>query len=181
MGLGLIAVFVIIIIVGLLLMRGGQKSKSQPEYTGGPARTTAPNRRDVVRDDRIHTSWGYTFPADYEFKPDEVRSHEQLLADFRKLLTSHFSDYKIYYQVPAGELDPKAHPACTPITFLFEKDGRYPLAVYVVTECNYRSMNMVGSTDVCYDAGIPYIRFFEEYANDDDYVVARIRYYLSQR
>lgn len=170
-----IVVFVVIVAVGLFLMRGSKtQSKPQPKYTA------APNRRDVVKDDRIRTSWGYTFPADYEFKPENVRSREQLLADLKRIVQANFKEYKIYYQVPASALEASAHPACEPITFLFEKDGVQQLALFVVRENNYRGMNVQGSKDICYDRGIPWIQLFEEYANDDDYVVAYLRHYLSQ-
>ena len=125
------------------------------------------------------TSWGYEFPAGYVYEPEKVRSREELLDDFRKLLKANFSNYDIYYQVPASELDGSAHPACAPVTFVFEKNGRYPLAVFVVRKNTYKSMNVVSTQKICEKIGMKCIRFYEEYANEDDYVVGRIRNALS--
>ncbi len=173
-----IIVFVVIIVVGLRLMGiGGKKSTSKKAKTQ-QAQSSQPVQRDVVRDERIHTSWGYTFPADYEFYPDDAKDASQLLAHWKNLLPAYFKDCKIYYQVPASALDPTAHPASIPIPFLLETVDKKQLAVFIVRANNYRGINVMATKDICYDKGIAWIQFYEEYANDDDYVVARIRHYL---
>lgn len=174
MGLMPIVVFVLIVVIGLMILRKADPHKNAVDQT---VRTQKQEARR--RDDRIHTSWGYSFPADYEFMPEQVRSREQLLTDFRRLLKANFGDWRIYHQVPASALEAAAHPASAPIQFLFEKDGSYKLAILVVCQNNYRDRTVVETQQICEERGIPYIRFFEEYANDDDYVVARIRNYLS--
>ena len=125
------------------------------------------------------TSWGYEFPAGYIYEPEQVRSRDQLLDDMKKLLKAHFSDYHIYFQVPTDQLDSSAHSACVPVTFLFEKNDRYPLAVMVVRKNTYKGMNVVATQNICRKMGMQCLRFYEEYANDDDYVVGRIRNALS--
>ncbi len=125
------------------------------------------------------TSWGYSFPEGYEFKPDHVRSRAELIRDMKQLILKNFPEYHVYHQVPAAELDRYAHPACAPINFLLEKDGRYALAIFIVSDRTNKSMNLVGTREVLASRYIPSINFWEEYANDDDYVVARIRYHLS--
>ena len=168
MGMLPIIVFVAIVAVGLFLIRKPIVSP-QPKYKSEPIRSV---------DDRIHTSWGYTFPGNYEFYPEDARDCGQLLVDMKKLLMAHFKDCKIYYQVPASALDPSAHPACVPVSFLLEKANGSRLAIFLVASRNYKGRNVVATKEICSGMGIPWIQFFEEYANDDDYVVARIRHYL---
>lgn len=180
-GLLPIIVFVVIIVAGLCILRkGGGKSSSKKDRRQQQAQTSQPVYRDVVKDERIRTGWGYTFPADYEFYPEDARDAEQLLAHWKKLLPAHFKDCKIYCQVPASALDPAVHPASIPIPFILEKENKKQLAIFIVRANNYRGMNVTATKDLCYDKGIVWIQFYEEYANDDDYVVARIRHYLEQ-
>jgi len=170
MGTGMlpIVVFVVIVAVGLFILR---KPIVPPETRNKPQPV-------VPVDDRIYTTWGYSFPAEYEFYPADARSCEQLLIDLKKLLMTHFKDCKIYYQVPASALNPSAHPACVPVSFLLEKANGSRLAIFLVASRNYKGRNVVATKEICSGMGIPWIQFFEEYANDDDYVVARIRHYL---
>lgn len=168
-----IVVFVAIIAVGLFIMRGAMSSKKARYQQTRPI-------MPQTDDEPIRTGWGYTFPADYEFYPDDAKDADQLLAHWKKLLPAHFKDCKIYCQVPASALDPQIHPASIPISFLFEKENGKRLAVFIVRANNYRGMNVMATKDLCYDQGIVWIQFYEEYANDDDYVVARIQHYLDR-
>ncbi len=165
-----IIVFVVIVAVGLFILR---KPIVPPEEKRKPQ----PQRTTPV-DDRIYTTWGYSFPAEYEFYPEDTRDVAQLMLDFKKLFLANFKDCKVYCQVPASALDASAHPACIPVPFIFEKEGQYRLAVFIVNGSNYRGRNVIATKDICSDMGMQWIQFFEEYANDDDYVVARIRHYL---
>jgi len=174
-----IIVFVVIIVAGLCIMRiGGGKPSSKKARKQQQAQSGQPVYQDVVKNERIRTSWGYTFPADYEFYPEDARDAEQLLSHWKKLLPAHFKDCKIYCQVPASALDPAAHPASIPIPFILEIENQKQLAIFIVRANNYRGMNVTATKDLCYDKGIVWIQFYEEYANDDDYVVARIRHCL---
>lgn len=173
-----IIAFVLIIVVGLCILRKGGKSSAKKAGKQYQAQSSQPVYENVVRDDRIRTGWGYSFPADYEFYPENARDAEQLMAHWKKLLPAHFKDCKIYCQVPASALDPGAHPASIPIPFILEKENQKQLAIFIVRTNNYRGMNVTATKDLCYDKGIVWIQFYEEYANDDDYVVARIQYYL---
>lgn len=104
-----------------------------------------------------------------------LRSRTELINDFKKLFSEHFSEYNIRYEVSASSLDAFAHPACTPIQFLFEKDGKAVLAAVIVRPNTYRGMNVVATKDVCDNRGIRYLRFFEDMPNEDTYVVNRIK------
>ncbi len=153
------------------------KTETMPQTAAGQTAEQGITAQQQVAASR--TSWGYEFPAGYVYEPENVRGREELLDDFRRLLKANFSNYDIYYQVPASELDSSAHPACVPVTFVFEKNGRYPLAVFVVRKNNYKGMNVVATQKICENMGMKCIRFYEEYANEDDYVVGRIRNALS--
>ena len=106
------------------------------------------------------------------------RERAVLLAQMKEMLERNFSEYEIACEYPASMLNPNSHPACTPIQFMFRKDGRNVLAVAVVKQNTYRGMNVIGTQKLCDDMGIPYIRFFEEYPNKEEYVVSRVGRYL---
>ena len=106
------------------------------------------------------------------------RSREKLLAEMKEMLESNFQDYEIVFEYPASMLDSTSHPACTPVQFMFQKEEKNVLAVVVVKQNTYRGMNVVGTKNLCNERGIPYIRFFEEYPNKEEYVIPRIREYL---
>lgn len=113
-----------------------------------------------------NTSW-----EDYSLQ----RSRSELLADFKDIIARNFSEYEVLYNYEARNLDIACHPACTPIEFLFKKNGKYVLAVVIVRQNTYRGMNVIGTRTICENLGIPYLRFFEEYPNKEEYVVPRIR------
>lgn len=57
------------------------------------------------------------------------------------------------------------------------KNGKF-LAVVLVRQNTYRGLNVQGTQKICEQLKIPYLRFFEEYPNKEEYVVSRIRKYL---
>ncbi len=87
---------------------------------------------------------------------------------------TNFPDYTIYKKVEARNFDGFAHPSCYPISYLFAKDSRPVLAVLVMKKNQPRSMIAKGTYKVLDDKGIPYIRFYREMKNDNDYVINRI-------
>ena len=95
--------------------------------------------------------------------------------DFDAIISRNFADMEVRRNVPASELKPGCHPACTPVQFMFYSDGEPVLAVVLVKENNYRGMNVVATKNICEELGIKYIRFYHEYENNEDYVVNRIR------
>jgi hypothetical protein len=95
--------------------------------------------------------------------------------DFDAIISRNFADTEVRRNVPASELQPGCHPACTPVQFMFYRDGAPVLAVVLVKENNYRGMNVVATKKICESLGIRYIRFYHEYENREDYVVNRIR------
>lgn len=106
------------------------------------------------------------------------RSRATLLKEMKEMFKRNFYDYEICYDYPAAMLKPNSHPACAPIQFMFKKGEKNVLAVVVVKQNTYRGMNVIGTKQICDDLRIPYIRFFEEYPNKEEYVVSRVRSYL---
>lgn len=106
------------------------------------------------------------------------RSRGELLADMKDMIARNIPDCEVVYDVPASQLDPWCHPACTPIQFMFKKNGAYVLAVAIVRNNTYRGMNVRGTQMICEKMRIPYIRFFEEMPNLEEYVIPRIKSYL---
>ncbi len=78
-------------------------------------------------------------------------------------------------EVPAAHIDPSAHPAAKPVTFLVYREDRPVLALMAVRDNTYRSMPVVGTQRLLEGQGIPFLRFFRELENADDYVLERIR------
>jgi hypothetical protein len=103
------------------------------------------------------------------------RSTEVLFADFQRLIQENFGEYDVRYNVAVSELKPGAHPACIPFRFLFCKEGKPVLAIVFVDKNNYGGRNVKGTFDACNDLGLKFLRFFVNYANEDDYVVQRIK------
>ena len=98
-----------------------------------------------------------------------------LFEHFDDIITRNFTDYEVRKNVPAKELDPDCHPACTPIQFLFYKGSRPALALVLVQQNTYRGMNVIGTRKICEAQNIDYLRFFREYDNEEYYVVNRIK------
>lgn len=117
-------------------------------------------------------------PDRYKQKPATQETYDATFDQFRNLFAIHFPEYKVEYNVPASRFDRFAHPACTPIQFLFSRNDRPVLAVVLVFTRNYRGTNVAATQQICANLGIDYIRFFVEYRNEDDYVVNRVREHL---
>lgn len=98
--------------------------------------------------------------------------------DFDGIIARNFPDHEVRRNVPASELQPGCHPACTPVQFLFYSGGKPVLAVVLVRTNNYGGMNVKATKKICEDLGIKYIRFYHEYENAESYVVERIKKYL---
>ncbi len=96
-------------------------------------------------------------------------------AKFEGIIERNFADCEVKKNVPASELKADCHPACTPVQFMFYKNGAPALAVVLVKTNNYRGRNVKGTQDICKANGINYIRFYQEYENAEDYVVNRIK------
>lgn len=103
------------------------------------------------------------------------RSRAQLFEDMKLMIEHNFPEYQVLYKMNINRLDPECHPACTPVEFMFTKNGEYVLAVVIVRQNTYRGMNVIGTKKICEGLGITYIRFFEEYPNEESYVIPRIR------
>lgn len=119
--------------------------------------------------------------AEAEFWNDPLcdRTIEELFDDMRAIIARNFPEYEVQYEYKAYNLDISCHPACTPIQFMFQKNGKNVLAVVIVGQNTYKGMNVLGTKKLCEEAGIPYIRFFVGYPNKEEYVIERIKKYLA--
>lgn len=111
----------------------------------------------------------------YRATPAARKKAADLFPKFDDVITRRFADCEVRRNLPACELDPACHPACTPVQFLFYKNGAPSLAVVLVQQNTYRGMNVIGTKQICERLGIRYLRFFAEYDNEEEYVVERIR------
>lgn len=95
---------------------------------------------------------------------------------FDSLITEDsFPGYRIERNVHAKVFDENAHPCCYPITYLFFKNNKPVLAVFLMNSNQYRAMISKGSYQVLESHGIKYIRFFRNCKNERDYVINRIK------
>ena len=94
---------------------------------------------------------------------------------FDDIISRNFADCEVKRNLPASALDSGCHPACTPVQFMFYEDGEPVLAVVLVRTNTYRGRNVLGTKEICEKLGIRYIRFYEEYENEESYVVNRIK------
>ncbi len=111
----------------------------------------------------------------YQAVPVMKREVADQFAKFDDIISRNFADCEVIRNLPARELAPSCHPACTPVQFMFYTNGVPSLAVVLVKENTYRGMNVIGTKKICEDLNIRYIRFYHEYENAEDYVVNRIR------
>ena len=111
--------------------------------------------------------------------PASDRTKEELLDDMKAIIARNFPEYEVQYEYKAYNLDRNCHPACTPVEFMFQKNGRNVLAVAIVGQNTYKGRNVLGTKELCEKAGITYIRFFVGYPNKEEYVIERIRKYLA--
>ena len=123
------------------------------EHIPEPQQSAAPQRKADISN------------AQFEEKMDAIIERNFDSAQYRK-------------NVPASELDPSCHPACTPIQYLFYREDKPVLAVVLVRQNNYRGMNVKGTQHICEAADIVYMRFFKELTNEEAYVANRINEYL---
>lgn len=138
-----------------------QSAPSQPSSAPAQTYTPAPS---------------YTGP---EAKPVTKKSSAEVFAHFSAIIDECFAGYEVKKNLPASALQPGCHPACTPVQFMFYKNGLPAVAVVLVRENNYRGMNVIAAKQICESQGITYVRFYEEYANEKSYVVDRINKFLA--
>lgn len=94
---------------------------------------------------------------------------------FDSIIKANFADYEVRSNVSASELDSSAHPKCKPVSFMFYRDASPVLAVVLVRANTHRGMNVIGTKQIVEAKGIKYLRFYEEYDNEESYVVNRIK------
>lgn len=120
-------------------------------------------------------------PVNAPAKVASEMSADELKARIAKVFAEKLTDTDVETNVSAGRLceicglDADVHPACTPVDFIVKKNGTPCLAIVVVRPNTYRGMNVIGTKDICEKAGVPYMRFFTNMTNDEQYVEERIK------
>jgi len=94
-----------------------------------------------------------------------------VLQYFSELLYGQFMDCQIDFRVEmkAGARDQ------VPVDFLISDTGRTDVAVILCSKDEYNDDSIEATMKLCESRGITALRFFEEFANNADYVCERIR------
>lgn len=150
---------------GDVLEKLGQTVSKELGVQGNSANETAASQ-PVVRESAPEQNYPQAKPS---------ATVEDQFPKFDAIISRNFADCEVRRNVPASELQPGCHPACTPVQFMFYRDSKPVLAVVLVRTNNYRGMNVVATKKICEELGIKYIRFYHEYENAEDYVVGRIK------
>lgn len=98
---------------------------------------------------------------------DGYRGHEW----FAGVLQSDFGEYLVREYVPVAELGGDGRP----YDFLLVKNGAACLAIMVTEHNKTNNRAFRGARTACEAAGVPFMNFFDFMANEQDYVVDRIR------
>lgn len=114
-----------------------------------------------------------TVIEEYKTYTNDYPTDENYFAEF--LTEENFPGYTITANVHPQTMDPSAHSACYPVSFMFSKDSKPVLAVIVMRLNQRRAMIANGTYKVLDDNGIPYVRFYKGMKNERDYAIGRIR------
>ncbi|MBR5825536.1 MAG: hypothetical protein IKY78_00470 [Clostridia bacterium] len=108
----------------------------------------------------------------YEEYTNDLPTGVEYFAEF--VTEENFPGYTITANVHPQTIDPEAHPACFPVSFMFSKDSKAVLAVIVIGINQRRAMIAKGTYKVLDDNGIPYICFYKGMKNEKEYAIGRI-------
>lgn len=146
----------------MLSNQGSQSARSNDSASSAQYASRTPDQSSCADDNSV-----YPGPV--------TTAHVDRFNDFDDIIVRNFPDHEVRRNVPASELKPGCHPACTPVQFMFYSGGEPVLAVVLVRTNNYGGMNVKATKKICEDLGIKYIRFYHEYENAESYVVERIK------
>lgn len=76
--------------------------------------------------------------------------------------------------VPLAEIGQTVDGRSMDVPIMLYKGAKPALAVFLVPKNDYRKYAVINSMNACEAAGIPAIRFFQEFSNDAAYVVGRM-------
>lgn len=95
------------------------------------------------------------------------------------VIRSQYFGCEVQVDVPAASFSPNAHPKAKPISVLVSKNGQRVLAIAVVALNTYKSMPVKGTSQLVEGCRIPYLQFFVERENKEEYIADRVRKYLA--
>ena len=94
---------------------------------------------------------------------------------FMSLIAANLPDVGVREWVSPTEFVPGVDPYHVNISLLLYRAGRPVLAILLVPKEQYKNRPIVTTMAACEAAGIPVMRFMEEFENRPEYVVGRIR------
>ena len=98
---------------------------------------------------------------------------------FTDLVQKNLPEYAVLQYPTIASVLGSAPEKNVNITMLLSKDGVPKLAIFLVSRDKYKPRALIESMNACENAGIPAIRFIQEFENRPEYVVGRIRTVLN--
>ena len=96
-------------------------------------------------------------------------------AYFEDLIKKNLPEITVEKNVPVETLGQETPAKRADIDLMLMIDGKPVLAIFLVPKNLYRLTKYVNSMNICEDAGIPAIRFMQEFSNEPAYVTGRIK------
>ena len=98
---------------------------------------------------------------------------------FTDLVQKNLPEYAVLQYPSVASVLGSAPEKNVDITMLLSRDGAPKLAIFLVSKDKYKPRALIESMNACENAGIPAIRFMQEFDNKPGYVVGRIRTVLN--
>lgn len=98
---------------------------------------------------------------------------------FTDLVQKNLPEYAVLQYPSVASVLGSAPEKNVNISMLLSRDGAPKLAIFLVSKDKYKPRALIESMNACENAGIPAIRFMQEFDNKPGYVIGRIRTVLS--
>ena len=98
---------------------------------------------------------------------------------FTDLIQKNMPEYAVFQYPSIASVLGSAPEKNVNISMLLSRDGAPKLAIFLVSKDKYKPRALIESMNACENAGIPAIRFMQEFDNKPGYVIGRIRTVLN--
>ena len=98
---------------------------------------------------------------------------------FTDLVQKNLPEYAVLQYPSIASVLGSAPEKNVNISMLLSKEGAPKLAIFLVSKDKYKPRALIESMNACENAGIPAIRFLQEFENKPAYVIGRIRTVIS--
>lgn len=112
----------------------------------------------------------YLEGAEYLCGPNAFSGSKEVEDYFSCLLHTHFKDYTIKHNMKMTSKEP-----AVPASFLLLRENKPLLAIILCGSQRYKRKKILNTMEACEQLGIAVQRYFVEFANDEDYVVDRVK------